>query len=246
MDSHATTTQQRRHQDWHYGRRRYRRADGRGHHSILASGTVVVFAGLLALTGCTTPGGGNNPGTASPSGATVTTTAPATTAPAPTTAAAYKPATDAGPAENVPVPVLPEKAKEFSKEGLIAFAEYWYSTLGYVFETGDPAPMMSITDQSCDTCSQVNDSLGAWYSEGGWTVGGQMNVLQSTATFEPTQIGTYQAILLVRQSQVSYYKAGGTLSTAHPQGIAETNIVVATFKDDRWKAQTAEPMKKGS
>ncbi|WP_425862307.1 DUF6318 family protein [Arthrobacter sp. TWP1-1] len=238
MDSHATTTQQRRHQDWHHGRRRYRRADrrGRGRHSILASGTVVVFAGLLALTGCTTPGGGNNPGTASPSGATVTTTAPATTAPPPTTAAAYKRATDAGPAENVPIPVLPEKAKEFSKEGLIAFAEYWYSTLGYAFETGDPAPMLAITDSGCLTCNAMKEAVVPWHAEGRWIVGGQMDVLSTESNFSPVQDGSYQIVALVRQDNVKYFRGDKTLAEDRGAKPAVADLMVAKYSSGHWTA----------
>ncbi len=37
----------------------------------------------------------------------------------------------------MPVPVLPEAAKAETKEGLEAFARYWYSLLNYAYETGD-------------------------------------------------------------------------------------------------------------
>lgn len=201
---------------------------------------------MLPLAGCTsTPTDPTTGESSSTGGSPVATTATATSeqpsSPS-TTAAVYKPATADGPAQNVPVPVLPEKAKEFSKEGLIAFTEYWYSTLGYVFETGDAGPMMEISDQGCKTCRQINEPVGTWYEEGGWVAGGQMVVLQSTTTFIETPEGTYQAILLVRQNKVSYYKSDGSLSFDYPQDIAEKNILVASFKDDRWLAHTAEPM----
>ncbi|MHA7176704.1 DUF6318 family protein [Arthrobacter sp. Sr24] len=154
----------------------------------------------------------------------------------------YKPATAEGPAQNVPFPVLPAKAREFSKEGLLSFAEYWYSTLGYAFETGDADPMMEISDADCKTCPQISEPVGAWYKENGWIVGGQMVVIQSTTTFVETPEGTYQALLLVRQNKVSYYKSDGSLSFDYPQDIAEKNILIASFNGDLWVAHTAEPM----
>ncbi|ALV45007.1 hypothetical protein MB46_05295 [Arthrobacter alpinus] len=202
---------------------------------------------MLVLSGCTSPGGDPSPGVTSPAGTAGETTPPTTTTavPPPPTAAVYKPASDTGPAENVPNPVLPAKAQEFSKEGLIAFAEYWYSTLGYAFETGDPEPMMTISAPDCKTCGFISEPVSGWYKDGGWIVGGQMTILQSTSPFAETTDGAYQAMLLVRQSKVSYYAADGTLSVSHPQAIARTNLVEATYDQDRWTAKTAEILKKG-
>lgn len=217
------------------------------HHSRLRSyGVAICLAAILPLTGCTSSppnpsSSASTPSTSSQATTTVTASPEPSTSP-PTTAAVYKAATADGPAQNVPFPVLPAKAKEFSKEGLLAFAEYWYSTLGYAFETGDPGPMMEISEADCKTCPQISEPVGAWYKENGWIVGGQMVVIQSTTTFVETPEGTYQALLLVRQSKVSYYKSDGSLSFDYPQDIAEKNILIASFNGDRWVAQTAEPM----
>lgn len=240
MDSNATTTQQRCHWDWHHGRHRDRRDNRRGRQSFLASGAVLVFAGLLALTGCTTPDDGNNPGTASPPSPTVTTMAPATTAPPPTTAAVYKPATDTGPAENVPIPVLPEKAKEFSKEGLIAFAEYWYSTLGYAFETGDPAPMMAISDPGCKTCAVMEKGVISGHKDGKWIMGGKMVIDVPDTSFVPTDDGTYQVITMARQEHVKYYKSDKSLSKDLGVSVAEEDILVGIHQNGAWLAITVE------
>ncbi|WP_416430255.1 DUF6318 family protein [Paenarthrobacter nicotinovorans] len=60
----------------------------------------------------------------------------------------YKPADAKGKAENVPVPVMPELAKENSKAGLEAFIGYWYATYSYATETGDLGPWVEITGTS--------------------------------------------------------------------------------------------------
>ena len=57
--------------------------------------------------------------------------------PTPSPSATYKPASAEGPAETVPLPVMPEEAKAESKEGLIAFARHWYELANYGYETGD-------------------------------------------------------------------------------------------------------------
>ncbi|MGA7203702.1 MAG: DUF6318 family protein [Specibacter sp.] len=203
---------------------------------------VLLLAGLI-LAGCTPT---DHPTSTAPTAVPSTTTAPATTqTPTPTAKPVYKPATATGPAQNVPIPVLPAKAKEFSKTGLEEFARYWYSTLGYAYETGDMTPMMAITDPGCTTCSGVGDMVKPWYGAGGWIVGGQMTVYSSTSTFHKTPDGTYQAILMIQQKQVTSYKADKSLDAALPATVARADIVVATYSDGHWVAHKAEHLTKG-
>ena len=44
----------------------------------------------------------------------------------------------------MPVPELPEAAKAETKEGLEAFARYWFALLNYAYETGDMSGLNSI------------------------------------------------------------------------------------------------------
>ncbi len=92
---------------------------------------VFGLTAIVLLSGCQ---GGSAP-SASPSETSSTTASPtlSVSAPAvsatgiPTAAAVYKPADATGKAQNVPVPVMPELAKENSKAGLEAFIGYWYA-----------------------------------------------------------------------------------------------------------------------
>jgi hypothetical protein len=94
-----------------------------------------VVAGSLLLAGCS-GGAPADPGSASPTAAE-SASASATPTPTPTPSAVYKPADASGPAQNVPVPVLPDVAKTETKEGLEAFVRFWYGALNYAFETGN-------------------------------------------------------------------------------------------------------------
>lgn len=212
-----------------------------------SAGVVVVLAGVLLLPACTTDTMPTSP-PKSASSSTETGINPETSPPstaAPETAAAYQAATASGPAQNVPVPTLPAKAKEFSKDGLLAFAEYWYSTLGYIYETGDPRPMMAITDPECKTCSFVGEPVSSWYEDGGWIVGGKMTVHSAQTSFAATPTDTYQVILMVQQSQVSSFSKDAKLNSEREPSVAQADIFIAIYADDSWIAQTAEPLKKG-
>ena len=213
---------------------RYR---GRGVvHSI-----AVALAAVSLLAACTTPEASPPP---IPSGSSTTqpveSTAPA---PPPTTEpAVYKPATEQGPAENVPVPVLPEAAKEFSKEGLIAFTEHWYATLGYAFETGDPEPMMAISDVACPSCEAMRKAVIAWHSEGRWIAGGAMTVVTTDTSFVPLQDGSFQVVAMVRQSNVRYFRADKTL--ADDKGTEPTieDLILASYSSGEWTANNVSHM----
>lgn len=225
----------------HRPRRGPRRGLGSRRAAVLAA---LVLATGLALPGCAHSGAPPNAAT-SPSAAPATSTAaPTSAAPTPAPSPVYKPATANGPAQNVPVPVLPAKAKEFSKAGLEAFARYWYSTLGYAFETGDVAPLMAITDAGCTTCANVKETVVPWHEEGRWIVGGKMNVHSSESKFVKTPDDNYQAVVVIQQEQVSFYERPGKPYKQLPQRIARPDIVIAIFANGKWTAITAEHLTK--
>src|SRR3954466_15344157 len=111
--------------------------------------SAALVACALALAACSRSAAGT--ATAAPTAAVSQPPATGTATPSPT--ATYKPASADGPAENVPVPKMPEAAKEKSKEGLKAFAEYWLATMSYAYETGDLELMKSISGPSCTACN---------------------------------------------------------------------------------------------
>jgi len=191
---------------------------------------AALLAVILVLAGCSTPP------TPPPTATGVATAVPETTAPPTAVAGPYKPATAEGPAQNVPVPVLPEAAKEFSKDGLIAFTEYWYSTLGYAFETGDTQPMLESSSPSCEMCKAMKETVVPWHEEGRWIVGGQMTVLDTNATFSPTKDGNYQVMALVRQNHLQFYRADSTISKDLGQEPSVADVLVAVHDSGRWSA----------
>jgi hypothetical protein len=204
--------------------------------------SVVCSLMVLALaSGCTanaSPPGSTDTSSAAQSTSPTISSSPPTSAMA--TTAVYKPADAAGPAQNVPIPVKPPLADEFSKEGLEAFARYWYSTLSYAYETGDMGPLEAVTDPGCQTCAKVKDSVVPWHSEGRWTVGGLLVVEAAQSTFKETPEGEYQVILIVHQEPITYYRADGTVAETKPATAPITDILVGPYTDGKWTTRTAE------
>lgn len=203
-----------------------------------SSAAAFIVAAGLTLAGCA-GGAPADPGALSSAPTGSPTSSPSAT-PAPTPTAVYKPADASGPAQNVPVPVLPEVAKTETKEGLEAFARYWYSTLSYAYETGDMGPLEAISGPSCASCAKVKRVVEGWHSEGRWLAGGRMTVEGVQSKFVEVAPKEYQVLIQVRQEPVSYYNADKSLDEATKATPSVGDIMVAGFEGGNWTAKTVE------
>ncbi|MDQ0665568.1 hypothetical protein QFZ35_004066 [Arthrobacter ulcerisalmonis] len=201
--------------------------------AVRSRAAALVFGLALALSGCNS---GDSPGTGGTSSPVAAETPTASTTPTstPTPSAVYKPADASGPAQNVPVPVLPEVAKTETKEGAEAFSSYWFSVLSYSYETGDAALFESIAPNPCEACQKVSKVIKDWHSEGRWLVGGKLSTPVTSTTFTKSQNGTYQVAVQVHQEPLSYMRADGTLARTDPQAPDQGNLLVLTYREGEW------------
>jgi hypothetical protein len=190
------------------------------------------LAAVLVLGGCSganddsgAEAGEGSSKSASPSSSSSAggdTTASPSASPASTpssTGAVYKPATDKGPAENVPLPVMPELAKQESKEGLEAFAEYWYALANYGYETGDAEPIRAISAETCLTCQSYYRVIEKGYVNDDWMVGGRVNVQDVSSNYVATEDGYFQATTLILQDEMQFLGPEG-IQGAEPKDDA--------------------------
>ncbi|WAP51419.1 DUF6318 family protein [Arthrobacter sp. ATA002] len=209
------------------------------------------LAAVLVLGGCS--GSGNEPDAeaaegSSSSSSSVGPSRSASAAPtesvsptaAPTPSAAYKPATAQGPAENVPLPVMPELAKQESKEGLEAFAEYWYALANYGYETGDPAPVRAVSAETCFSCISYYRVLGNGYADNDWMLGARLHVQDVSSNFVKTAEGAYQATTLILQDELQYYSPSGYLGSDPGNTIPGVQLMEAVFTPTGWYVVTLE------
>lgn len=201
---------------------------------------VVVSAGLI-FTGCDS---GGDPG-ASPSAsapATPTSSASVTPTPSPTIAAVYKPADASGPAQNVPVPVLPDVAKTKTKEGLEAFVKYYVGLLQYAYQSGDTALLDKVNSPSCSSCSGPIGDIHNAYESGGWVVGGEVEATAVSTGFLSSPEGFYFAILSIRQAKITYYSGVNNPRVELPAPPAEAGMqLTASFESEKWIVQSFSP-----
>lgn len=192
---------------------------------------VVVLAVLLTLTGCNSGGAPQQGGTASPASTELATTSASPT-PTPTPTAVYRPADASGPAQNVPVPVLPEVAKTETKEGLEAFVRYWYSTLNYSYETGSTERLVEISGPNCAFCLGLRDGVTEAWGEGRWVAGGRIETPAVSAVVEPGI--EPHAVIQVIQQTIEIRNPDGSLLQPPTAATNTGSRAAATFSSTGW------------
>ena len=190
---------------------------------------------LLVLAGCDSggsPGQTSSASVTASAGPSESATLSATPTPTATPSGAYKPADASGPAQNVPVPVLPEVAKTRTKEGLEAFTRYWYETLSYAYETGDTAELMAASGESCLFCQGLIEGVSASWRDERWISGGKIETPAITATLETDSTG--YAIVQVIQQEIQIHKPDGGLYQVPTPSTNSGSRVSTSFVNSEW------------
>ncbi|MET3920082.1 DUF6318 family protein [Arthrobacter sp. UYEF20] len=192
---------------------------------------ALVAALLLSVTACN---GGRAEPNASPSGGTQSPPVSTTPSATPSPTASYKPADASGRAQNVPVPVLPEAAKLETKEGLEAFARYWFQLLSYGYETGDTVPLDSVTSSTCAPCITAKKDITAWHQEGRWLIGGQITTPAVETTFSIGADGIYKVAVQAHQVPLIYLRADGSVAQTGKQEDDTGNLLLIAYRNHAW------------
>ncbi|MFJ6077228.1 DUF6318 family protein [Pseudarthrobacter sp. NPDC092419] len=194
-------------------------------------GRIAVVAGAaLLLGGCAgaAPEPAASPDTTQ-SGTTSVSVSPTATA---TAMPAYKPASAKGPAQNVPLPVLPAVAKTETKEGLEAFTKYWFAVLSYAYETGDVELLKGVSGPDCAFCNGLVKNVSNAWKDDKWISGGRVKT--PAVTGRALENEPWQATVQVMQDEISIHNPDGTLTQDPTKAINVGSQVVATFGRDGW------------
>ena len=198
-----------------------------------AAAVFLSLAGVVALSACSeSPDPGANAAQSPSASASETASSPA---PSPSPSATYKPASAEGPAENVPLPVMPEEAKVESKEGLIAFARHWYELVNYGYETGDPSPLKAVSGDNCAACTSYYSALEQGFAGEDWLAGSLVEITSIGSEYVLTENGDYQVqIMFVQDPIEAYGPAGHYGDTGNRNPFVQ--LMEASFKDGSWTA----------
>lgn len=200
---------------------------------VRLSAISFVAVSVLALSGCSNgdPQGGPTAGPTSSTSQSASVTPSASPTPKPTPV--YKPADAKGRAQNVPVPVKPALADKNSKEGLEAFAKYWFTLLNYGYETGNLTAWEKLSAPSCAFCNNIKTSVSVGFKEGRWQVGGRLSTPSIEANLKQGA-AAQQVIVQVIQEVTQYYKADKSVGRSPEPGTNTAVVVLASHSQGKW------------
>ena len=130
---------------------------------------------------------------------------------------------------------MPEEAKLESKEGLEAFARYWYEAANYGYETGDVGLVKAISGPDCVACSKYYEVVENGFIDDDWMANSAIDVLGvSTSTFTATAEGRYQTLVHFSQEAMEYYGPQGLQTVGEPDaGVVQ--LFEASRSEGQWK-----------
>lgn len=120
----------------------------------------------------------------------------------------YVPASEDGPAQNVPKPQMPEEMKEETEDGAKAAVQYWWDTMTYLQRTGDAEPMKAVSADACTFCNSFAGAMNTIYSEGGWHEGSTATV--TSAVVWSNEDGETTVTTTVNHEEAKQYHKDGT------------------------------------
>lgn len=202
---------------------------------------AAVLAALL-LTGCG-PDDDDDGAAASPS-SPAPSAAASTAEPGPdATPAGYVPASLDGPAQNVPVPVMPDLAREESREGAQAFLDYWSDAMWYAYQTGDTSYARDITSPHCGVCMDELSEVEQAYEANQWLTGGRQVFKLQDAVMHRTVDGIYKPVVKYKNDEVRLVGGNGLVDTVPPDpNIDDPLLVYMDHKDAVWLYITMAPL----
>ena len=139
-------------------------------HRLASPLAPLVLAGAVLLSGCGGESSGEVVGTADPRASASASTGGAGSPSASSTG--YEKATPEHPARNVPVPTLPEAAKEETFDGAKAFMQYWQDSMQYLVQTGDKQYAADAVSPRNPQYKDLLEGLTSLYDDGQWVTDG--------------------------------------------------------------------------
>jgi hypothetical protein len=122
------------------------------------------------------------------------------------TTGTYVPASEKGPAQNVPRPIMPAAMKENTPEGAEAAVRYWWEAVYYLQQTNDADPLDEASTNDCNLCHAYKNVIDKLYDNGGWHTGSRPEV--ESILGQEVEAGRYLTTLITLNAGNSYESDG--------------------------------------
>lgn len=160
----------------------------------------------------------------------------------PTSDPSPTPASSNGPARHLPRPQLPEAAKQNSEQGFEAFTQFWFDTITYMRETGDPVPVSEISASSCTMCERQVEKARRLYDGGGWGIGPQRTVKGFESAMLPGADESVTGIYRFAEASSVTYSKAGDVGIRYTGGMSDgVQAIRARFDEGKWVAFEVGP-----
>ncbi|XKH56179.1 DUF6318 family protein [Citricoccus nitrophenolicus] len=216
---------------------------------VRLAGLAGVVAVGLVLAGCSGDGGEGASSSAAPSATEVSTGSASPTgtgsdsaSPSSSASGSYEPATETSPATNVPIPEMPEAAKEPTQEGLESAVEYWWTAGDFLRATGESTYIDEVSTSDCGLCQSQRDRWAEIYDLGGWAETGPTEVGVQFTNIDNGGLGGTGAIV-VSESPSQIYQPNGSQGGSGDGSEDRPWAFSAVFDEEEqvWKIEGLEP-----
>jgi len=198
---------------------------------------IFLFILIVELVGCVANSGTGQSPTPAPSSSSHQSKKSAVASASATSTNAYIPASEESPAENVPLPDLPNAAKRNSKDGATAFAKYYFEVINYTVESNDTRPLKRLTSRECQICGEtLIDPADRSARNGTWRVGGlhHANVMDSYMSAKD------KAVVTLHFTADGGYMYNASREKPEKFDAAQSTVVSMGLEYDKgWKVYTA-------
>lgn len=144
----------------------------------------------------------------------------------------HVPASADEPAQNVPMPEMPDEATRKSEEGVEAAVEYFWAADSYLVSTGDPNPLDSVSSDTCNFCAEEIDYFTAIYSEDSWYV----STPDEVTNVDPSITGdnSAEAIMTMNSTASAMYYDDGTKAGSEATTYDVGWLIKLRHNNDNW------------
>ena len=148
----------------------------------------------------------------------------------------YIPASEDGPAENVPEPRLPAETTEHSARGAEATLKYFWDAEAYASLTGDSAPLDAVSSDSCAFCAESIEGWPSNYDQGYWSVTHGDIEVEVTETKYGVMEAEHEDVAFVyfslKEPPTDFYDESGALLEGSFDSIERRNWIAELIYDD--------------
>jgi len=127
----------------------------------------------------------------------------------------FVPASEDGPAQNVPEPRLPAVATENTEEGAEATLEYFWEAAQYSRLTGETSHIEKISADDCEFCNSFVEDWRSAYEAGKWAVPQgevELDIAESWSTENaPDRAHEVDFLFTILEPSVDLYTSDGQL-----------------------------------